>query len=368
MNQKYYLIAGEASGDLHGSNLVKALKVLDKDATFRAWGGDLMEAQGAELVQHIRQLAFMGFAEVAANIRTILGLLSLAKKDILIHKPDALILIDYPGFNLRIAKFAAKHGIKVYWYISPQVWAWKANRVNKLKKYVDEMLVILPFEPAFYKKYDFDVHYVGHPLLDAIEGRSKTDAVSSNYSKNVIALLPGSRKQEVKRMLPLMLKTATHFPDREFTVAGMANLGQAYYQSFKFPKNVNLSMDETYALLEKASAAIVTSGTATLETALFKVPEIVGYKGNPFSYWIARRLVNVPFISLVNLIAEKQVVPELIQKDWNIEALTSQLGAIIEEGTQRSEMLIELEEIHKMLGGVGASARAAELIHGWAHT
>lgn len=360
--RSYYLIAGEASGDLHGGNLIKALKAKEPDAAFRAWGGDYMEAQGATLVRHIRDLAFMGFVEVVANLRTILGLIGEAKKDLKAQMPDALILVDYPGFNLRIAKFANELGIKVYWYISPQVWAWKAARVHKLHKYTEQIMVILPFEEAFYSKYGYKVHFVGHPLLDAVK---PAEATNMDSDKKRVALLPGSREQEVSRMLPLMLQTAKDHPQYQFDIAGVPTLGADFYTRWVMPSNCKLTMGETYGLLQSADAAIVTSGTATLETALHGVPEVVGYKGNAISYWIARRLVDVKYISLVNLIADKPLVVELIQKDWNAKRISAELALLLEDEAHRAAILEGYQTLRANLGGPGASARAAELLRGW---
>ena len=352
----YYIISGEASGDLHASNLIAALKAVDSNASFTGWGGDRMAAQGVPLVHHIRELSYMGFWEVATHLPAILSLLREAKRDVVARKPDLLILVDYPAFNLPVAKTAAAAGIPVCWYISPQVWAWKANRVKKLRKRVDQMLVILPFEPAFYEQRDFKVEYVGHPLLDALPRN-----LESNQAKHV-ALLPGSRAQELKRMLPVMLETAAKFPDQSFVVAGVSAQAKELYTGVARVPNVKLVFDQTTEVLGQAKAALVTSGTATLETALMRVPQVVCYRGNPLSFWLARRLVDVPFISLVNLIADRELVPELIQQELNVQNLSLRLESLLKEGPERQNMLSGYAELHEKLGGPGASGRAAEKI------
>ncbi|MFA9290644.1 MAG: lipid-A-disaccharide synthase [Solirubrobacteraceae bacterium] len=363
---KYYIIAGEASGDLHGSNLMNALKKQDTEAEFRFWGGELMQAHGGELIKHYKNLAFMGFYEVFKNLPTILRNISFCKKDIKKYRPDCVILIDYPGFNLRIAKYCKLIGIKVFYYISPQVWAWKAGRVKQIKQNVDKMLVILPFEEAFYKKFDYKVSFIGHPLLDAINNFPKLDEVAfhTKYkleNKPIIALLPGSRKQEISVMLNIMLSVVNTFKEYQFVVAGAPSIPiEAYKKIVK--GRAKIISNDTYSILQTAKAALVTSGTATLETALFKVPEIVCYKGNRISYEIAKRVVkNISFISLVNLIMNKELVKELIQNELNTENLKKQLGLLLEENNKQKiqEGYIELEN---KLGGIGASERAAKEI------
>ncbi|GAB4493021.1 MAG: lipid-A-disaccharide synthase [Saprospiraceae bacterium] len=354
---KLYVIAGEASGDLHGSNLIKALKAQQPDIQCRVWGGDLMQAAGSELVKHYRDLAFMGFWEVLKNLRTILRNIAFCKKDILDFQPDALILIDYPGFNLRIAKWAKQKGIKVIYYISPQIWAWHTSRVHDIRRDVDKMLVILPFEVDFYKKYGIEVEFVGHPLLDAVGTNNE-----QRTTNNLVALLPGSRRQEVQRILPRMLEVTTDFPENEFVVAGASSLPAEFYQPFleKYP-NVKLLQGQTYNLLRQAKAALVKSGTSTLEAALFGVPEVVCYAGSPLSFFIAKRLVDVPYISLVNLIMDKPLVRELIQDELNRENLKAALAEIltVEKATELKAGYAELR--HK-LGDGGASERAARAI------
>jgi len=364
---KYYIIAGEASGDLHASNLMKALIEKDQNAEIRFWGGDLMEEVGGTLVKHYRELAFMGFVEVLMNIRTIFSNIKFCKKDILAFKPDVLILIDYPGFNMRIAAFAKNKGIKVHYYISPQIWAWKENRIKQIKRDVDEMYVILPFEKDFYeKKHHFPVHFVGHPLIDAIANRSQVgiQKFRDTYqltNKPIIALLPGSRKQEIKKMLSIMLKMAVKFQDYQFVIAGAPSQDYEFYKQFINKENVAFISNKTYDLLSVSYAAIVTSGTATLETALFKVPEIVCYKGSWISYQIGKRLVNIKYISLVNLIMDKEVVKELIQDEFNEKALEIELHKILED-KKREELFLNYFELEKKLGGIGASKKVAAFI------
>lgn len=363
---KYYIIAGEASGDLHGSNLMKALRQKDPAAEFRFWGGDLMKAQGGTLVKHYRDLAFMGFLEVVMNLRTILNNIKFCKEDIQKNRPDVLILVDYPGFNLRIARFAKELGIKVVYYISPQLWAWKEGRVEIIKKYVDEMMVILPFEEDFYKKHGVHSHFVGHPLLDAIsdlqdisiEGFKSENGLNE---KEIIALLPGSRKQEVEKMLEIMLSVRPHFKEYQFVIAGAPSLPKEFYQKY-VDDNVHFVSNRTYDLLRCSKAALVTSGTATLETALLNIPEVVCYRGSKVSYAIAKRLVkNINYISLVNLIMDREVVKELIQNDLNTKNLADELHKIL-AGTKREQVLSDYELLRKKLGGKGASEHAADVI------
>lgn len=363
---KYYIIAGEASGDLHGSNLMKALKQKDQDADFRFWGGDLMAKQGGIMVKHYRDLAFMGFLEVAMNLRTILNNIKFCKEDIKNNKPDVLILVDYPGFNLRIAKFAKELGIKVVYYISPQLWAWKEGRVEIIKKYVDEMMVILPFEEDFYKKHGVHSHFVGHPLLDAISTLEDINIETFKTEnglneKEIIALLPGSRKQEVEKMLEIMLSVRPYFKDYQFVIAGAPSLPKEFYETY-VDDNVHFVSNKTYNLLRCSKAALVTSGTATLETALLNVPEVVCYRGSKISYAIAKRLVkNIKYISLVNLIMDREVVKELIQNDLNKNSLVAELKKILETG-KRFEVFRDYELLKEKLGGKGASENAAEVI------
>lgn len=367
---KYYIIAGEASGDLHASNLIKELKLHDSDAEIRAWGGDLMEKQGAEIVKHYRDLAFMGFAEVIANLKTILNNIKFCKQDILEFKPEALILVDYPGFNLRIAEFAKNERFKVFYYISPQIWAWKKNRVFKIRKYVDKMFVILPFEKEFYRRYDYHVEFVGHPLLDMIESLPSDNCNHFSMGNQlteqpIIALLPGSRKQEIRKMLSVMLSVVHDFPDYQFVIAGAPSIEMEFYQQITGSSNVEIVQGKTYALLQNAYAALVTSGTATLETALFEVPEVVCYKGSFISYQIAKRVVDksiIKFISLVNLIMDKEVVKELIQNDLNTINLKAELKKITENQSHREKLMADYKSLKQKLGGKGASKKTAKNI------
>ena len=371
---QYYIIAGEASGDLHGSNLIKELQLLDSNAGFRCWGGDKMEATGAKLAKHYKDLAFMGFIEVAMNLGTIFKNLGYCKKDILVYKPDVLILIDYPGFNLRIAKWAKQQGIKVIYYISPQVWAWKESRVKGIKKCVDKMLVILPFEKEFYKKWNYEVEYVGHPLVQVIEefkARQLNDITTSQLlepslqNKNTIALLPGSRKQEILKKLPIMLQVASHFPDYNFVVAKAPGLDEDFYNELLEPyKNVSSVVNKTYELLGQSKAALVTSGTATLETALFNVPEIVCYKGSTISYQIAKRLIKIKYICLVNLIMDKEIVKELIQVELTVDNIKTELNKILFDTGKQQQLQQDYNLLKTLLSkGGNASANAAKSIY-----
>jgi len=364
---KYYIIAGEASGDLHAANLMKELKKQDGTADFRCWGGDLMEAEGATIVKHYRDLAFMGFIEVLMNLRTIMRNLKLCKQDIATYKPDALILVDYPGFNLRIAEWAQKEEIPVHYYISPQIWAWKQSRIHQIKRNVDHMYVILPFEKPFYEQFDYDVTFVGHPLLDAIaqfrDQQSGSDFRTMHgldIAKPIISLLPGSRKQEIKTMLPIMLSAQKHFPDYQWVIAGAPSQDESFYQQFTTGNSdVHLVMNNTYGLLQESKAALVTSGTATLETALFEVPEVVCYKGSYISYLIARKLIKVKFISLVNLIMDRELVKELIQAELNEQSLKQELGALLNDPERIKAITAGYTELKEKLGGGGASAKTA---------
>ncbi len=364
---KYYIIAGEASGDLHASNLMKALLQKDVDADFRFWGGDLMQDVNGTLVKHYRELAFMGFAEVIMNLRTIAKNLSFCKEDILNYNPDAIIFIDYPGFNLRIAKWAKQKQFKTYYYISPQIWAWKENRIKAIKRDVDQMYVILPFEKDFYeKKHNFPVHFVGHPLIDAIADRPQVDEFEFRKThelseKPIIALLPGSRKQEIKKMLSVMLSVINDFSDYQFVIAGAPSQDYSFYSPFIKNPDVHFISNKTYDLLSVSTAALVTSGTATLETALFKVPQVVCYKGGWISYQIGKRVVNLDYISLVNLIMDKEVVTELIQNDFTTKKLKQELSYVLDD-SKRSKLFESYYDLEKKLGGKGASNKTAELI------
>ncbi len=364
---KYYIIAGEASGDLHGSNLMKELFLQDAKADIRFWGGDLMQQTGGTLVKHYRDLSFMGFLEVVLNLKTILNNIKICKADILNFKPDALIFIDYPGFNMRIAKWSKVLGFRNYYYISPQIWAWKESRIKDIKRDVDKMFVILPFEKDFYeKKHHFSVEFVGHPLIDAISNREKTNFenfIKENNLPNlpIIALLPGSRKQEIEKMLSIMLSIVDDFPVYQFVIAGAPSQDFSFYNQFLSNKDVYFVPNKTYDLLSVSHAALVTSGTATLETALFKVPQVVCYKGGWISYQIAKRLLTLKFISLVNLIMDKEVVTELIQSKFNKTNLKVALLYAI-AGAKRESILENYELLETKLGGAGASHNTAQLI------
>jgi len=366
MPNRIYIIAGEASGDLHGGNLVRELFALadDPQLRIRAWGGDRMAAAGAEVVKHYRELAFMGFTQVIMNLRTILRNIDTCKKDIEEFQPDALILIDYPGFNLRIAEWAHAKGIPVHYYISPQVWAWKKGRVHTIKKVVDRMYVILPFEKAWYAKYGMDVEFVGHPLLDAIEQEGKTPLtpLPGADDRPVVALLPGSRHQEIARMLPLMVEVAKRYPAYRFVLAVAPSVPDSIYAEGLRGSSITVVKGRTYDLLRTARGALVTSGTATLETALFGVPEVVCYSGSALNVWIAKRLVDIKFISLVNLIMDREVVRELIQQDLNVPALCAELERIMIAGPYRSAMENDLAQLRGTLGGPGASAKVAAAV------
>ena len=374
--KKIYIISGEASGDLHGSNLLKEFIQQNNESSsplnlqFRFWGGDKMEeAIGHKPIKHFKDLAFMGFVEVLANIRTILGNISFCKKDIESFQPDALLLIDYPGFNLRIAEWAKSKGIKIYYYISPTVWAWKESRVFKIKKAVDHMFVILPFEKPFYDKFNYHVDYVGHPLLDAIQQyrsiqKDRTQFILENnlQTSPIIAILPGSRKQEIRKKLPVMLDAVKDLKEYQIIVAGAPSLDHSFYEEFITSDSVKLVHGKTYDLLSASEAAIVTSGTATLETALLDIPEVVCYKTSKISYSIAKRLVKIKFISLVNLIMDKEVVRELIQADCTSEAIKMELSYVLEGGKNRKRILGEYQEMKKILGEGGASKKVAQLM------
>ena len=365
---KYYIIAGEASGDLHGSNLIKALKQQDNNANIRCWGGDLMQQAGGTLAKHYKELAFMGFIEVILNLNAIFKNIKFCKQDIAAFNPDAIIFIDYSGFNLRIAKWAKEHNFLTNYYISPQIWASREGRIAKIKATVDHMYVILPFEKEFYeKKHNYPVNFVGHPLLEAINNRPELNETlfrSDNGidpNKPIIALLPGSRKQEVQKMLSLMLSLTDDFSEYEFVIAGAPSLDKEFYAAFLTNANVKFIQNKTYDLLSISNAALVTSGTATLETALFKVPQVVCYKANWISYQIAKRIITLEYISLVNLIMKKEVVKELIQDDFTKQNLKKELTLIL-DGEARRKQLADYDELIAKLGGSGASAEAASLI------
>jgi lipid-A-disaccharide synthase len=364
---KYYIIAGEASGDLHGSNLMKELFKKDPQAEIRFWGGDLMQQAGGTLVKHYRDLAFMGFAEVIQNLKTILRNIKFCKADIEAFNPDAIIFIDYPGFNMRIAQWAKQKGYSTHYYISPQIWAWKENRIKAIRRDVDKMYIILPFEKEFYEnKHDYKVEFVGHPLIDAIQNRKAADpgAFRKEHQldeRPVIALLPGSRKQEIAKMLTGMLSVVEDFPDCQFVIAGAPSQEYSFYEQFIKGSNVKFISNKTYDLLSISHAALVTSGTATLETALFKVPEVVCYKGSWISYQIAKRIITLKYISLVNLIMDEEVVKELIQENFNTRNIRIELQKILTVD-HRDNLLKAYDLLEKKLGGPGASAKTADLI------
>lgn len=372
MNKKYYIIAGEASGDLHGGNLVAALKRIDQSSTIRCWGGDKMQQAGATLVKHYKELAFMGFIEVVKNLSTILKNLKFCKEDILSFKPDVLVLIDYPGFNLRIAKWAKAQHIKVVYYISPQVWAWKENRAKMMRECIDKMLVILPFEKDYFKnKWNWEVTYTGHPLIEEIAKRKEEENTltilnndGSPNTKPIIALLPGSRKQEIEKKLPVMLEVSKSFPQYQFVVAQAPALDTSFYETFTKPyPNVSIVNNRTYDLLKLSTAALVTSGTATLETALFDVPEVVCYKGSEISYQIAKRVISIKYISLVNLIMDKEVVKELIQGEMNVKNLCKELDLLLHNQEKQTQVKKDYAALNSLLSSGGnASEKAASII------
>ncbi|MBL7765618.1 MAG: lipid-A-disaccharide synthase [Chitinophagaceae bacterium] len=358
---KYFIIAGEASGDLHGSNLIKELNALDPGLEIVGWGGDKMKAARCKILKHIDELAFMGFAEVISNIGRILRNFKQCKKQISEFKPDVVIFVDYPGFNLRMAKWVKQRGYSTAYYISPTVWAWKENRVKTIQKYVDRMICILPFEKAFYAKWGYEAEYVGHPTVEVV--RSEKGKPQALPDEKVIALLPGSRKQEISKMLPIMLEVIESFKDFKIIIAQAPNLKDEVYEPFLKGRSIHLLQHRTYDILKIADAAIVTSGTATLETALFRVPQVVCYIANPISYSIARRLVKVKYISLVNLILNRESVRELIQSDVTVESITTELSMLLKDEKRRKEILDDYEELEKLLSRDGtASRKAAEIV------
>lgn len=367
---KLFLIAGEASGDLHGSNLIKALKQKNPSIELAFWGGDLIEKEAnTKPLKHYKELAFMGFIEVIKNLGKIFENLKICKQHITEFKPDAIVLIDYPGFNLRIAKWAKSQNIKVYYYISPKVWAWKESRVHKIIKYVDTLFTIFPFETEFFKKYNYPVEYVGNPLIDAINNHKNEQNKELNFklknnlsNKPIIALLPGSRRQEVSTKLPVMLNSTKNLDDYQFVIAGAPSLELEFYQPFIENKDATILFGQTYDILENAEAALVTSGTATLETALFRVPQVVCYIASPISYAIAKRLIKIKFISLVNLIFDKEVVRELIQHDCNPTLIREELDKLRIGGSKRAEQLANYDKLIEMLGNGSASEKVAEVI------
>ncbi len=352
---KYYIIAGEASGDLHGSRLIEALNRYDSNATIRCWGGDLMKKQpNVSLAKHIRDLAFMGFVEILSHLKTIKQNFKFCKQDILNFQPDVVIFIDYPGFNLRMAKWVKENGFKSFYYISPQLWAWKKGRIEIIRKYIDKLFVILPFEKQFYKKNGIDVIFEGHPLKDIVdEVLAKKDNTELSFDKPIIALLPGSRKQEIQRKLPVMLQAINEFPDYQFIIAAAPSITKKFYQQFIDSDNITILYNQTYNILKQAQAALVTSGTATLETALFGVPEIVCYKSGTISYQIAKQLIKVKYISLVNLIMDKPVVKELIQNDCRKKIIIEELQKLLNDQNYRNQIIADYKSLRIKLGESG---------------
>jgi lipid-A-disaccharide synthase len=362
---RYYLIAGERSGDLHGANLLRAIHQHDPEAECRAWGGEQMQAAGATLVRHYRDTAFMGLGTVLRNLFKIRAFFKECEADVLAYQPDVLILIDYAGFNMRMARFAKTHGVRTFYYISPKVWAWNQRRALSIKAYVDKLFVIFPFEVDFFKQYHYEAHYVGNPLLDAIRAFEPNEAFATQHgldARPVVALLPGSRRQEVAGMLPVMLSVVSHFPDYQFVVAKVSNLPAALYDALlvHYPQ-VRVVQDAAYDLLSVAEAALVTSGTATLETALFRVPQVVCYRTGGLTYWVGRRLIKVKYLSLVNLMLNKAAVPELIQSELNTEQLRKHLTDIL-QGGGRDQQLKDYAHLAQIVGEPGASERAGTLM------
>ncbi|WP_139920303.1 lipid-A-disaccharide synthase [Hymenobacter sp. DG01] len=365
---KYYLIAGERSGDFHAANLMRELRQQDPQAEFRCWGGDMMQEAGGELVHHYQEMAIMGFWEAATSILKFRGYLKECQRDLLAYQPDVVILVDYAGFNMRIAKFAKANGLKVFYYISPKIWAWNQGRVHKVKALVDKMFVILPFEEEFYQRFDYKVDYIGNPTADAVAEHRKSDDF---YERNnldplrpIIAVLPGSRKQEIEEMLYEMVAILPPFLDYQFIVAGVDNLDRNYYANFE-RNNVRILFDQTYDLLAHATAALVTSGTATLETALFDVPQVVCYRTSAVSYSIGKAVIKVPHISLVNLIAGKEVVKELIQGDFNARNLVTELKKITADEEFIAQQKAGYAQIREKLGQQRAAEKAARLMVGY---
>ncbi|MBU8893941.1 MAG: lipid-A-disaccharide synthase [Bacteroidales bacterium] len=367
---KYYIIAGEASGDLHGSNLMRGLKMVDSEANFRFWGGDLMKTQGGKLVKHYKETAIMGFVEVLVNILKIKRFFKECKQDILNYKPDVVILIDYPGFNLRMAEFAKSNGLKTYYYISPKIWAWKESRIKKIKAFVDKMFVIFPFEVEYFKKHNYPVNYAGNPLLDAVqekidESGNFDDFIKRNNleNKSVIGILAGSRKQEIDRNLGIMLEIIPNYKEHQFVIAAAPSIENDYYDKFIEGHNVKVVFNQTYDVLKNSTAALVTSGTATLETALFNVPQVVCYRAGNLTYFIAKQFIKIEYASLVNLIMNTEVVKELLQFDMNPGMVKEELDKIIFNTVYRNNMLDDYKQLREVLGGTGASERVAKLIY-----
>ncbi len=363
---RYFLVAGEASGDLHASNLVKSLRTIDPEFEAKAWGGDRLHNAGVNITKHLSELAFMGFAEVAKNIGTILRNLKQCQQEILDYHPHALILVDYPGFNLRLARFAKQHGIDVYYYISPTVWAWKKNRMFQIRDNCKRLYTILPFEQEFYAKEGIEVSYEGHPLMDEVLDFRSKNPQNESINKPYIALLPGSRKQEIDRMLPLLVSLAKLYPNYEWKLAGAPGLSEEHYSTYLKDSSIQLVFGQTYSLLQQARAAVVGSGTATLETALFHVPQVVIYKTSPINFFLAKQLVKVSYISLVNLIMQKPVVKELIQEELDLTKLQGAFNRIVNDTPERAKLISDYRELEQLLGGGGASYRVASSIYAYA--
>ncbi len=365
---KYYIIAGERSGDLHGSNLIKELRKKDPDAQIRGWGGNMMQEAGMDLVKHYQEMAFMGFAEVIANLFKILGFIRECKADIQRYQPDVLILIDYAGFNMRIARFGKKRGVKVFYYISPKIWAWNQGRVHGIKKAVDRMFVIMPFEEDFYNRFEYKVDYVGNPVNDSVTDHVvDPDFRTKNKLNNkpIVAILPGSREQEIENMLHIMLQVLPSFRDFQFVVAGVSTFSEEYYKQHNKDQNIKVIYDQTYDLLANSQAALVTSGTATLETALFDVPQVVCYKTSAISYAIGKRVIKVPYISLVNLIADRQVVTELIQDELTSKRIVAELKSLLFDKALIKQQKTGYSLVKQKIGTFRTAERAAELMVGY---
>lgn len=362
---KYYVIAGEASGDLHASYMMKAIKKRDPEAEFRGWGGDLMAAQGLQMVKHYKNTAFMGFVEVVSNLKTILNNLKYCKQDLMDYHPDALVLVDYPGFNMRIAEFAKKQGLKVFYYIAPQAWAWKQSRVKKIRRDVDKLFTLLPFEEPFFRKFDIDATYVGHPLMDELnleqDEQEKKAFLKRNQLSNspIIALFPGSRKQEINTMLPLMLTMQSMFPDFQFVIGGAPSQEIHIYNQHMKEANFRVLFGQGQELMKYSKAALITSGTATLEAALLNLPQVICYKGNKVSIAIARKLVKIKYIGLANLILDRPVITELIQDDMNMDRVRKELDSVLFDETRRKKLFSDYDDLRKKIGGAGASENVA---------
>ena len=367
---RYFLIAGEASGDLHGSNLIKGIRSVDPNAQLRCWGGDLMQEAGAELVRHYKEGAIMGFVEVIANLGKLAGNLQDCKNDIINYNPDVVVLLDYPGFNFRIAQFAKERGFRVFYYIAPKVWAWKEKRVHRLKKYVDRLFIIFPFEIEYFKKWGIDAIYNGNPLLDSVDNHPSATETKEEFCKRAdlnpdsttVALLAGSRRGEIKYLLPRMIEVAKRYPSYQFLLACAPSVDLEFYKGIigKKCSNIKLLVGETYSILRHSNAAIINSGTASLEAALIGVPQVVCYGGNEISYQIARMVVKLKYISLANLIMDKGLFKELIQHDCTPDKISQELDLLVNDSNYRAKMLQDYRDVREVLGGKGASAKVAQ--------